>query len=38
MKKIFDIMTIAAVATTASWNFSQSLNEVVLSDRLMSKH
>lgn len=32
MKKFLGIIAIAAVVTTAGWNFSQSQNEVDLSD------
>ncbi|WP_293716711.1 NVEALA domain-containing protein [uncultured Parabacteroides sp.] len=32
MKKLFGIIIIAAIAVTAGWNFSQSQNEVELSD------
>lgn len=32
MKKLFGIIAIAAIAATAAWNFSQSQNEVELSD------
>ena len=38
MRKLFGIIAMAAIAAVAGWNFSQSLNEVVLSDQLMSKH
>lgn len=32
MKKVFGIIVIAAVAAAAGWNFSQSQNEVELSN------
>ena len=32
MKKLFGIMALVAIAAAASWNFSQSQNEVELSD------
>lgn len=32
MRKLFGIIAVAAVAATAGWNFSQSLNEMELSD------
>ncbi|UBD77463.1 NVEALA domain-containing protein [Parabacteroides goldsteinii] len=32
MKKLFGIMALAAIAAAAGWNFSQSQNEVKLSD------
>ena len=32
MKKLFGIIAIAAIAATVGWNFSQSQNEVELSD------
>ena len=32
MRKLFGIMAMAAIAAVAGWNFSQSQNEVELSD------
>lgn len=32
MKKLFGIMALVAIAATAGWNFSQSQDEVELSD------
>ena len=32
MKKLFGIMALAAIAATAGWNYSQSQDEVELSD------
>lgn len=32
MKKLFGIMALVAIAAVAGWNFSQSQNEVELSD------
>ena len=37
MKKLFGIMALAAIAATAGWNYSQSQDEVELSDLLMWK-
>ena len=32
MKKLFGVIAIAAIAAAASWNFSQSQNEIELSN------